>query len=220
MRILLIEDDAPLGESIRNAIKFEGYACDWVKGLEDATSAVKDGFFNLIILDRVLPDGDGVDWLSTMRNGGLDIPVLILSARTLAVDKVFGLDRGADDYLTKPFDLDEFFARVRALTRRGRVTPNRAIAVGKILIDPDTSLVSVNERYIDLSKTEFDLLLILAKSSGHYVSKNALENALYDWDSSVTPNAIERQISRLRKKVGPETISTRRGFGYKLEAPE
>ena len=218
MRILLIEDDVPLGDSIRNAIKSEGYACDWVQSCQEATSAVKDGFFNLIILDRILPDGDGTNWLSGLRGNGLDIPVLMLSARTSANDKVIGLDRGADDYLTKPFDLDEFFARVRALTRRGRVTPSRSIVVGNITIDPDTSLVSVNEKYIDLSKTEFDLLLILAKRSGLFVSKSALEDALYDWDSSVTQNAIERQISRLRKKIGPDSITTRRGFGYKLEA--
>lgn len=218
MRILLIEDDAQLGDSIRNAIKSEGYACDWMQSCQDATSAVKDGFFNLIVLDRMLPDGDGIDWLSEQRRAGLDIPVLMLTARTSAADKVIGLDRGADDYLTKPFDLDEFFARIRALTRRGKVLPSRSISVGKIRIDPDTSLVSVNERYIDLSKTEFDLLLILAKRSGQFVSKSALENALYDWDSSVTPNAIERQISRLRKKVGSDVISTRRGFGYKLES--
>ena len=189
-----------------------------MQSCQDASSAVKDGFFNLIILDRMLPDGDGIDWLSVQRNSGLDIPVLMLTARTSAEDKVAGLDRGADDYLTKPFDLDEFFARIRALTRRGRVMPSRSISVGKIHIDPDTSLVSVNEKYIDLSKTEFDLLLILAKRSGQFVSKSALENALYDRDSSVTQNAIERQISRLRKKVGSDVISTRRGFGYKLEA--
>ena len=218
MRVLLIEDDVPLGDSIRNAIKSEGYACDWVQSCQEATSAVKDGFFNLIILDRILPDGDGANWLSRLRSNGFDIPVLMLSARTSANDKVIGLDRGADDYLTKPFDLDEFFARVRALTRRGRVTPSRSIVVGNITIDPDTSLVSVNEKYIDLSKTEFDLLLILAKRSGLFVSKSALEDALYDWDSSVTQNAIERQISRLRKKIGPDSITTRRGFGYKLEA--
>jgi DNA-binding response OmpR family regulator len=217
MRILLVEDDKQFGSTIHRAIKNEGYACDWVRTCEDADIAIQNGTFNTIILDWMLPDGQGTNWLRAQRQNGLDIPTMIMTARTLSEDIVIGLDVGADDYITKPFDLNEFFARIRSLLRRGTVAPSRIINIGNIQINPDTSQVTINQNDIELSKTEFDLLAVLARKKGSYISKNHLEEALYDWDSVVTPNAIEVQISRLRKKIGADLITTKRGFGYRLE---
>ncbi|PHR57217.1 MAG: DNA-binding response regulator [Robiginitomaculum sp.] len=217
MRILLVEDDQQFGHSIHRAIKSEGYASDWVQTCEDATIAINDGHFDVIILDWELPDNQGTQWLEQKRAQGMDIPTLMMTARRSSADKVIGLDKGADDYVTKPFDLDEFFARIRALLRRGTVKSSRIIKTKHMEINPDTSVVQINETDILLSKAELDLLVILANRSGEFVSKRHLENALYDWDSAVTPNAIEVQISRLRKKVGANLIKTQRNFGYKLE---
>lgn len=217
MRILLIEDDQQFGSSIHRAIKSEGYACDWVRTCEDASNAISDGQFDIIILDWELPDGQGTQWLHLKRQQGLDTPTLMMTARRSSADKVLGLDKGADDYVTKPFDLDEFFARVRALLRRGIVKPSRIIKTKYIHINPDTSTIHVNEKLIQMSKAELYLLMALAKRAGHYISKQRLEESLYDWDSAVTPNAIEVQISRIRKKIGPNLITTQRGLGYKLE---
>lgn len=217
MRLLLVEDDQHLGMSIHRAIKSEGYACDWVTSCQDARQAVGDTDFDLIILDWNLPDGTGPSWLYERRQNGLTSPVLMLTARTTLLDKVEGLDAGADDYLTKPFDLDELFARIRALLRRRSIAPTTVIEFGDILINSAASTVAVKNQPIDLTKAEFDLLSCLAEKKGQFVSKSQLENALYDWDSSVTPNAIEVLISRLRKKIGSSYIQTKRGFGYKLE---
>lgn len=218
MRLLLVEDDQHLGASIHRAIKSEGYACDWVTSCQDARQAVDDTDFDLVILDWNLPDGSGPSWLYERRQNGMASPVLMLTARTTLLDKVEGLDSGADDYLTKPFDLDELFARMRALLRRRNVAPITIVTHGDIIINSAASSVAVKNQPVDLTKAEFDLLACLAEKKGHFVSKSQLENALYDWDSSVTPNAIEVLISRLRKKIGSNYIQTKRGFGYKFEA--
>lgn len=220
MRLLLVEDDLHLGMSIHKAIKSEGYACDWVTSCQDARQAVDDTDFDLIVLDWNLPDGTGISWLYERRQNGMTSPTLMLTARTALIDKVEGLDAGADDYLTKPFDLDELFARMRALLRRRSVAPVTTLKVGDISINSAASTVAVNNQPIDLTKAEFDLLLCLSEKTGQFVSKTQLENALYDWDSSVTPNAIEVLISRLRKKIGSTYIQTKRGFGYKLNVTQ
>lgn len=217
MRLLLVEDDKHLGNSIHRALKSEGYACDWVMNCHDARLAVSDAEFDLIVLDWNLPDGSGPSWLQERRQNGLTSPCLMLTARTALLDKVQGLDAGADDYLTKPFDLDELFARIRALLRRRNVAPTSEITLGDIVINAAASSVAVKGKPIDLTKAEFDLLVCLSEKKGQFVNKTQLENALYDWDSAVTPNAIEVLISRLRKKIGSEYIQTKRGFGYKLE---
>ena len=217
MRLLLVEDDRHLGASIHRAIKSEGYACDWVMSCDDARMAVGDTDFDLIVLDWNLPDGSGPSWLQERRQNGLNSPCLMLTARTTVHDKIQGLDAGADDYLTKPFDLDELFARIRALLRRRSVAPSTRMTIGDIEINASASTVAVQGQPVDLTKAEFDLLVCLSEKQGQYVSKTQLENALYDWDSAVTPNAIEVLISRLRKKRGSTYIQTKRGFGYKLE---
>ncbi len=220
MRLLLVEDDKHLGNSIHRAIKSEGYACDWVTTCHDARLAVTDTDFDMIVLDWNLPDGSGPSWLQERRQNGLTSPCLMLTARTTLLDKVQGLDSGADDFLTKPFDLDELFARIRALLRRRSVAPTSTVTLGDIVINPSACTVAVKDRPVDLTKAEFDLLVCMSEKKGQYVNKLQLENALYDWDSAVTPNAIEVLISRLRKKIGSEYIQTKRGFGYKFEVSE
>lgn len=217
MRILLVEDDQQFGSSIHRAIKNEGYASDWVQTCEDATLALDAGHFDIVILDWELPDRQGIQWLDEKRSQGMNIPTLMMTARRSSADKVIGLDKGADDYVTKPFDLEEFFARIRALLRRVSVQPSQILRTKHLNINPDTSVIQVDGADINVSKSELDLLVVLAKRSGQFVSKRRLEDILYDWDSAVTPNAIEVQISRLRKKIGANLIITQRGFGYKLE---
>lgn len=166
MRLLLVEDDLHLGMSIHKAIKSEGYACDWVTNCEEARQAVNDTDFDMIVLDWNLPDGSGTAWLYERRQNGMTAPVLMLTARTALIDKVEGLDAGADDYLTKPFDLDELFARIRALLRRRSVAPTTSVKVGNIVINSAASTVAVNNQPIDLTKAEFDLLLCLSEKKG------------------------------------------------------
>lgn len=219
MRLLLVEDDAMIGESISEALTNEHYALDWVKDGLGAELALANGVYDLLLLDLGLPKKQGLQVLKDYRKKGGIQPVIILTARDGLADKVAGLDAGADDYLVKPFELDELFARVRALLRRhsGRIQP--VITVGTLSCNPASCEVAIGQQLINLSAREFTLLLALLDPPGRVMSLSALEEKLYSWNNEVNSNSVEVYIHRLRKKLGAEFIVNVRGVGYKVVAP-
>ncbi len=218
MRILLVEDDRLLGDGLKAGLMQAGYAVDWMRDGEAAVAALTAESFSAIVLDLGLPKRDGLSVLQWLRARQDATPVLILTARDQAGDKVRGLDLGADDYVLKPFDLDEVAARLRALVRRahGRASPR--LALGDIVLDPAARSVTRAGQPVELTSREFDLLQVLMQNADRVLSRRALEERLYSWDDSVGSNALEVHIHHLRKKLGSETIRTVRGAGYTISA--
>lgn len=214
MRILLVEDDRLLGNGLVTGLQHEGYSIDWVKNGEDALLAFTAAPYDAAILDIGLPKMSGLDVLKNTRSRDISTPVLILTAQDAIADRVAGLDAGADDYLTKPFELDELCARLRALTRRSKGLSQQLIKHKDIIIDSSAHSVTVNDKNIELSRREFALLEELVSSAGRVLSRAFLEEKLYSWDNEVDSNAIEVYIHHLRKKFGSELIKTIRGVGY------
>lgn len=220
MRILLVEDDAALGQATQAALRLEGYAVDWLRDGQHADDALRSDTFDAVVLDLGLPRKDGLDVLSSLRARGDFTPVLCLTARDTLQDRVTGLDRGADDYLVKPFDLDELNARLRALMRRSAGRAVNWVECGTLRMDVAGHQVQLGEQAIDLSAREFAILQTLLESAGRVVTRERLEDTLYGWDQEITSNALEVHIHHLRKKLGSEWIQTIRGAGYRLQAPE
>jgi two-component system response regulator QseB len=216
MRILLVEDDAMIGKTIKNALENSHNVVDWVLDGESAESALSTTQFDIIILDINLPKKSGLEVLKDLRLRKNRTPVLILTARNSSQQKVRGLDLGADDYLAKPFDLEELFARIRSLVRRSNSIAEPILTAGDIELDPAKHLVFKEKNKIDLSPKEFAILKLLMENLGKTVSKNRLEDLLYSWDDSVESNTIEVYIHHLRKKIGQNSIKTVRGFGYAI----
>ena len=217
MRILLVEDDEMIGEGVVDGLKAEGYAVDWVQDGNSALIALRTTPFSLVILDLGLPGKDGLSVLHEVRAKHMSIPVLVTTARDTVSDRVKGLDAGADDYLVKPFDLDELSARIRALLRRSAGRSEPTIERGRLLIRPETREVFFNGEPVLLSSKEYALLVSLAERAGVVLSSGQLEEKLYNWDSTVGSNAIEVHIHHLRKKLADDAIKTVRGVGYLLE---
>lgn len=217
MRVLLAEDDDLLGDGLKTGLKQEGYTVDWVKDGQSAENALLDNEFDLVVLDLGLPKKAGLEVLKQLRSSGKHIPVLILTARDSVQDRVTGLDSGADDYLVKPFDLEELCARLRVLQRRtsGRSAP--VIAHGNISLDPAAHKVLLNGEPINLSMREFVLLQHLMENIGRVIPRARLEEKLYGWDAEVESNSLEVFIHHLRKKLGSDFIRTVRGVGYMIE---
>lgn len=217
MRLLLVEDDEMLGNGVQVGLAQAGFAVDWVKDGEAAELFLGAEEYDLLILDLGLPKRDGMDVLRRLRAQGKDLPVLILTARDAVEDRVQGLDSGADDYLIKPFDLDELGARVRALLRRrgGRAMP--VIRHGEIELDPASHTVTKAGWPVDVSPREFALLQALLENSGRVLSRTQLERSLYSWKDEVDSNAVEVHIHHLRKKLGSDLIRTVRGVGYVID---
>lgn len=214
MRILLIEDDPMIGAGVQRGLKQEGYAVDWARDGREGELALANAVYELVILDLGLPRKSGLDLLTELRRAKNRVPVLILTARDAVGDRVKGLDAGADDYLVKPFDLDELSARLRALQRRqsGRAEP--AIEHGPLLLNPVTHEVSLNGEALNLSAREFALLQALLTHPGVPLSRAQLEESIYGWDEEIESNAIEVYIHSLRRKLGAEWIKNIRGVGY------
>lgn len=217
MRVLLAEDDHLLGQGIRAGLIQEGYAVDWVYDGQTARSALMAEPYDLLVLDIGLPQHSGLEVLKYIRSMGNNIPTVILTARDTVQDRILGLDSGADDYLIKPFDLDELCARLRALSRRlsGRSTP--IITHGDITIDPAAHLIHKGTTRIDLTPREYALLITLVEHAGKVQSRTRLEESLYPWHEEVESNTIEVHIHHLRKKLGNELIRTIRGIGYIID---
>ncbi|MDX1824517.1 MAG: response regulator [Thiohalomonadales bacterium] len=217
MRLLLVEDDELLGDGLRIGLKQSGYTVEWLKDGIAADQALQQEQFDLVVLDLGLPRQSGLEVLKNLRKSGNSVPVLILTARDAVKDRVEGLDCGGDDYLVKPFDLDELCARLRALQRRrsGRVEPQ--IQHGDLLVDPAAHKVSLAGNEINLSTSEFALLHYLLDNRGRVIPRTRLEEMLYGWQSEVESNALEVFIHHLRKKLGRDLIRTVRGVGYVIE---
>ena len=219
MRILITEDDAALAEALQFALKQAGYAVDWVNNGTAADEALKDDVFGLLILDLGLPKLDGFEVLRRLRRRNPALPVLILSAREKAEEKVAGLDLGADDYLVKPFSLNELQARVRALLRRGQGNAAPLISYGSLTFDSVQRVASIDGRTLTLSVQETGVLEALLARFGRVASKEQLVEELYNYDREVSHNAIEVYVHRLRKKLASTglTVRTLYGRGYLLD---
>jgi len=217
MRLLIVEDDQLLGEGIQAGLTQEGYAVDWVEDGEAAETALMTNEYELIVLDLGLPKKTGLEVLKGMRARDIDVPVIILTAQDTVEDRILGLDTGADDYITKPFDLDELGARIRALLRRrgGRTSP--VIQHNHITLDPASHTVTKDGTAVDISPREFTILLLLLENMGKVMSRSRLEEGLYAWNDEVESNTVEVHIHHLRKKLGSELIRTIRGVGYIID---
>jgi len=220
MRLLLVEDDPMIGESAQKGLRQDGFAVDWVRDGQAAELALANGVYELVLLDLGLPRKGGLDVLSGLRARGNAVPVLILTARDAVPDRVKGLDRGADDYLVKPFDLDELAARVRALLRRraGRAEP--LITHGDLTLNPATREAGLAGKPLTLSAREFALLEALLDRPGAILSRAQLEERVYGWGEEVESNTVEVYVHSLRKKLGTRFIRNVRGVGYTIPRPE
>nr|WP_207393435.1 response regulator transcription factor [Duganella aceris] len=218
VRLLLVEDDPMIGESIEDGLRGENYAVDWVRDGRDAELALGGVDYDLMLLDLGLPGKQGMDVLRTARTRGADLPVLIITARDGTPARVEGLDAGADDYLVKPFDLDELLARIRALLRR-RVSRTRSVIEhGGLRLDLASHEVTFGGEAVKLSAREFSVLRALLDNPGSVVSKSQLEEKLYGWNTEVESNTVDVYVHHLRKKFGADFIKNVRGVGYKIPA--
>lgn len=219
MRVLLVEDDELLADGLARALRHDGYTVDHVSRGDQVLAALTDGHFDAVLLDIGLPGLDGLQALRLLRERRMPVPVIVISARDRLDDRIVGLDAGADDYLVKPFSVDELRARLRARLRRG-VEPSRALLeVGDLLIDPDAMTISRAGEPLRLPRRELALLVELARQPGRVFTRDYLEQALYGWSDEVESNALEVHIHHLRRKLGSEAIKTIRGVGYMLVAP-
>ena len=216
MRLLLVEDDTLLGDGIRAGLMLAAYAVDWVQDGKMALLALADHSYDACVLDLGLPGKDGLTVLREMRGRGDQTPVLLLTARDTADDKIAGLDHGADDYLTKPFDLGELQARIRALIRRAGGKAQPLLEHRGVSLDPASKRVNFNGQEVPLSAREYALLHALLSHPGHIRSRSQLEESLYAWGDEAGSNTVEVYIHHLRKKFGADFIKTVRGLGYQL----
>ncbi len=222
MRILLVEDDALLGDGLRAGLRQLGFQVDWVRDGEAAERELRAEPYAAAVLDLGLPKRDGLDVLAAVRRAGVTLPVLVLTARDAVPERIRGLDHGADDYVVKPVDLHELAARLRALVRRAHGRPQQCLAARDIVLDPAARSVRQAGLPVPLSTREFDLLHVLMLNAGRVLSREQLEQQLYSWGQEVESNAIEVHIHHLRRKLGSGLIQTVRGVGYMLasEQPE
>lgn len=220
MRLLLIEDDELLGDGVRTGLIQNGYTVDWFKDGLSASQALRTETFDIVVLDLGLPKLSGLAVLQQMREQGITIPVLILTARETIEDRVKGLDSGADDYLTKPFDLGELCARLRALQRRFSNRVDSLLVYNNITLDPASHAVTMDGEEINIPRREFALLQKLLENAGTVLSREQLTQTLYGWEEDVDSNALEVHIHNLRKKFGVNLIRTIRGVGYMAGKPE
>lgn len=219
MKLLLAEDDAMLGSSMEKALNLAGFTLDRVHDGQHVLNALEGHTYDVILLDIGLPQIDGLEILRRMRQQGVQTPVMLVTARNTTPDLVSGLNLGADDYLGKPFDLDELIARIHALARRqsGRTLP--VLQLGRLQLNPIEKQAQLGEQVLSLSPREFDLLELFMRRPGSVLSLDVLERHLYTWGNEVTSNAVEVHLHKLRKKLGEPWIVNVRGVGYKLVQP-
>lgn len=219
MKLLLAEDDPMIGASMEQGLRLAGFAVDWTRDGKSAEMALQTGSYALLLLDLGLPRQDGLTLLKKIRQTENAVPVLIVTARDAVPDRITGLNLGADDYMVKPFDLDELIARVRALTRRQGGRARSEMLLGGLCVDPVQREARLDNKRLALSQREFTLLEALMENPGTVLSKEQLEARLYGWQDEVMSNAIEVHLHNLRRKLGAEWIRNVRGVGYKLVEP-
>lgn len=219
MRILLVEDDNLLGNGIKEGLVQEGHTVDWMLDGVTGQSALESESFDICILDLGLPRKSGLEVLKAIRQKKIDVRVIILTAQDKPTDKVLGLDSGADDYLAKPFDMTELYARLRALQRRSLGRSDNVIKHEKynLILDQSNHSLTINDQAVSLPRKEFAVLQKLLENIGKVVTKDTLEQSLYNWDDAVDSNTLEVHIHYLRKKLGSDLIRTIRGVGYIID---
>lgn len=216
MKVLVVEDDSLLLQGLILAMQSEGYVCDGVTTAHEAALCLANGHYSVIVLDLGLPDEDGLQFLARIRREKISLPVLILTARDTVEDRITGLDTGADDYLVKPFALEELNARVRALLRRHNNQGDNEISIGDLRLNVTRRLVALGDTQLELTPKEYALLSRLMAKAGSPVHREILYNDIYSWDNEPSTNTLEVHIHNLRDKIGKSRIRTVRGFGYML----
>ena len=214
MRVLLVEDDAMIGASVQKGLRQDAFSVDWVRDGRSAEAALATHTYDVLLLDLGLPDKGGSDVLKSLRRTGADIAVLIVTARDAVSDRIAGLDSGADDYIVKPFDLDELAARIRAVLRRRAGRADGVIQAGEVTFDPASRRVTLRGKELVLSARELALLEALLHRRGAILSRAQLEERIYGWGEEVGSNAVEVYVHALRRKLGADFIKTVRGVGY------
>jgi two-component system, OmpR family, response regulator QseB len=214
MRVLLVEDDAMIAQGLQAALRQSGYTVDWTRDGESASVALQPSVFDLVLLDLGLPGRGGLEVLRELRRRGDATPVIILTARDEVQDRISGLNAGADDYIVKPFDLDEVSARMRSVLRRVSGRGDSSIQHGELRLDPLTRTVERAGMPVTLSAHEFRVLEALLQRPGAVLSRSQLEDRLYGWEDAIGSNAVEVYIHGLRRKLGSDSIRTLRGVGY------
>jgi len=217
VRILLIEDDYVLGEAIRDHVRADGHGVDWMQRLDDARAALDTVEYGLILLDLSLPDGRGLDLLKQLRRAGNPVPVIVTTAQDQVAIRIEGLNAGADDYLVKPFDLDELSARVSAVARRYAGLAQPQLRLGEASVNLATRTITLGDKPIGVTAREWAVLERLLSRRGGIVTKAEIEDSLYPFGAEIEGNAVEVYVSRLRKKLGQSVITTVRGMGYRIE---
>lgn len=217
MRILLAEDDASQAESIKDWLELDGYSVDWVERGDHAILAVEQHQYDCILLDRGLPKASGDDILKTIRHRNSNTPVIFITAKDAIHDRIEGLDLGANDYLVKPFNLEELSARVRSQLRQHQTQAGQYLTFGNLQLDPQAKTLTQAGQVINLTAKEFQILHKLMQKPEHLFTKEQLEETLYAWGEEIESNAIEVFIYQLRKKIGSHQIKTIRGLGYRMQ---
>lgn len=219
MHVLIVEDDELVGDGIKTGLEALGQTPDWVRSAAAADTAVEMVDFDVVVLDLGLPDEDGMALLQRWRRRSVDVPILILTARDAVPDRVAGLAAGADDYLTKPFDLSELAARLHSLHRRAGGRSTNLIRYGNLAFDPLTLEVTIDDTPVPLSRRELAVLQALLQQPDRILSLDQLQNAVYGWTDGVESNAVAVHIYHLRRKLSDQLIETVRGLGYRLRKP-
>ncbi len=217
MQILIVEDDRPLARGLQTALQKQGYTVNHVENGKDCLHVIATEQPDIVVLDLGLPDMDGLIVLQKIRKKSTSLPVILLTARDSIDDKVQGLDCGADDYLSKPFEMTELLARLRVLERRLGTIQSALITIGDVSLDTTTQMVTAKNHELELSRKEYMLLKSLMESAGKVITRATLEARLYSWGEEVCSNALEVHIHHLRKKLGTDFIKTVRGVGYKVQ---
>ncbi|CAN5181144.1 response regulator [soil metagenome] len=220
MRILLVEDDRMIGDSVRTSLRQDGYVVDWVREGRAAESAMTSEHFDLVLLDLGLPDRSGIEVLQKFRQLGKSAPVIIITARDGVEDRIRGLDAGADDYVLKPFDLDELAARIRSALRRSAGQSLPAIEILGISIKPGSKEVLRDGKPVQLSAREYAIVEALVLRPGAILSRAQLEERMYGWGDEIESNAVEVHIHGIRRKLGAEFVQNVRGVGYFIPKPQ
>ena len=219
MRILLVEDDQMLGEAVRDGLRQGGYVVDWVQDAGAALAAVSTSSFNALVLDLGLPGRDGLSVLRWLRQNGRATPVVIVTARDRISDRIGGLDAGADDYLLKPFDIEELCARLRAITRRASGCADSVLTIGDVVLDLRQRTLTCQGASASLTAREYAVIELLMRKAGCLVTRAEIEEELYGFDDHIASNAIEVHIHNLRRKLGARFITNLKGRGYRVENP-